>query len=152
MPVLRFAFCLLIAVVVCGEPVYAQDTTNAAMDESAAVQRVEMAFADGTAESLLDPSTDRVEISKFGTRTFYSRAQALYVLRDFFKAHPPKRFEREEIVTAGTSFFVTGRYWHVRAEDPLRIYVRLTEPSGNANGGQAMVWRLQEVRIERLRR
>jgi len=107
------------------------------------VQDLGSAFSAGDAQALLDRAADRVEISLFGTRTYYSRAQALYVLRDFFKKHPPRRFESDEIAEAGTTYFVTGRYWHTRTDQPLQMYVRVTTEGDG--------WHLQEVRVERMR-
>lgn len=104
------------------------------------VQRVEASFRAGDPELLLSPAAERIEISRFGTRTFYSRSQAFYVLEDFFKEYGPRDFQARDVTEAGTNTFVTGLYWHVRAERPFRVYVRLSESSDD--------WHLQEVRIE----
>lgn len=104
------------------------------------VQRVEVAFQEGNPERLLTPAADRIEITLFGARTFYTRSQAFYVLEDFFKEYGPRRFEARDVTEAGSNTFVTGRYWHVRADRPLRVYVRLSDGDDQA--------RLHEVRIE----
>lgn len=104
------------------------------------VERVSLAFQSGSAQRLLTPSADRVEVSLFGTRTFYSSAQAFYVLRDFFEAHPPTRFALSDTTGAGTSCFLRGRLEHTRDERTLQVYVRLVRHQDDA-------WQLHEVRI-----
>lgn len=118
----------------------AADSTSA--KRSAVTRRVASAFSEGNASRLLSPSADRIEISLFGTRTFYSSAQALYVLRKFFRSHAPRRFAVGDVMETGTTCFVQGAYEEVRMERRLRVYVRLDRPEGEAP------WRLQEVRVE----
>ena len=102
--------------------------------------RVATAFTSGDAERLLTPAADRVEVSLFGTRTFYSSAQAFYVLDDFFDTHPPARFEVEDVTETGESCFLRGRFDHRRDERTLQVYVRLTHRDA--------AWQLQEIRID----
>lgn len=104
------------------------------------VQRVATAFTDGDAQRLLSPAADRVEVSLFGTRTFYSSAQAFYVLDDFFEAHPPTGFEVGDVTEAGESCFLRGRFDHRRDERTLQVYVRLVRRED--------AWLLQEIRID----
>jgi hypothetical protein len=104
------------------------------------VQRVTTAFVDGDAQRLLSPAADRVEVSLFGTRTFYSSAQAFYVLEDFFETHPPADFEVGDVTEAGESCFLRGRFDHGRDERTLQVYVRLVR--------RGDVWLLQEIRID----
>jgi hypothetical protein len=116
----------------------AQETSEAVPDT--VVQRVSAAFRTGNAQLLLTPSADRVEVSLFGTRTFYSSAQAFYVLREFFDVHPPARFSLADTTGAGSSCFLRGQFEHARDERILRVYVRLVRNEEDA-------WRLHEVRI-----
>lgn len=104
------------------------------------VAHISTAFANGDAQVLLTPATDRVEVSLFGTRTFYSSAQAFYVLRDFFDSHPPADFSTGDATATGRSAFVQGRYSHRRDERTLQVYVRLVHRDDR--------WKLQEVRID----
>lgn len=104
------------------------------------VQRVATAFADGNAKRLLGPAADRVEVSLLGTRTFYSSAQAFYVLRDFFDAHPPGAFTLSDVTAAGRSCFVRGRIDDVQDERTLQVYVRLVQ--------RRETWQLHEIRID----
>lgn len=111
-------------------------------DTPAVARRVATAFTEGDARRLLTPSADRVEISLFGNRTFYSSSQAVYVLREFFRRHPPGRFAVGDVMEAGTSFFVRGEYEEARMARRHRVYVRLDRPQGKD------LWNLHEVRIE----
>lgn len=104
------------------------------------LQRVTTAFARGDAQLLLSPAADRVEVSLFGTRTFYSNAQAFYVLREFFDTHPPSAFSLNDATGAGQSCFVRGRLNHTHDERTLQVYVRLVHRDD--------AWRLHEVRID----
>jgi hypothetical protein len=104
------------------------------------LQRVTTAFSDGNAQLLLSPAADRVEVSLFGTRTFYSSAQAFYVLREFFDTHPPAAFSVNDATGAGRSCFLRGRLDHAHDERTLQVYVRLVH-RGDA-------WQLHEVRID----
>jgi len=116
------------------------DSTDA--ERSAVAKRVAEAFSEGDATRLLSPSADRVEISLFGARTFYSSGQALYVLREFFRTHAPRRFVVGDVMETGTTYFVQGAYDEDRADRPLRVYVRLDRSDEETS------WHLREVRIE----
>lgn len=104
------------------------------------VQRVSTAFTNGNPQLLLSPSADRVEVSLFGTRTFYSSAQAFYVLRDFFDSYPPVDFALGDATGTGNISFLRGQFDHIRDERTLQIYVRLVQRDG--------AWQLHEVRID----
>jgi len=137
----RLAFTLvllgMVATVARGQG-QAADGTEAV--QKALATRVDTAFTAGNAQQLLTPATDRVEVSLFGTRTFYSSAQAFYVLDDFFDRHPPTRFEVGDVTRAGRSCFVRGRFEHTRNERTLQVYVRLVH--------REEAWHLQEVRVD----
>jgi hypothetical protein len=113
--------------------------TPAAVPDSVA-HRVVTAFVEGDAETLLTPATDRVELSLFGARTFYSKAQAFYVLREFFDLHPPVDFQLSDVTAAENSCFVRGQFTHDEGQRPLQVYARFV--------AREAVWRLQEVRID----
>jgi hypothetical protein len=137
----RFALALLLVGMVAPP---ARGQTSTAEDARAMpdtiISRVETALTNGNAQRLLTPAADRVEVSLFGTRTFYSSAQAYYVLDDFFDRYPPTRFRVDDVTETGNSCFLRGRFDHGRDERTLQVYVRLT--TRNA------AWRLQEIRID----
>lgn len=121
---------------------HASDSTGGEI--AAVAQRVAGAFSEGNARQLLTPSADRIEISLFGNRTFYSSPQALYVLRKFFRSHAPGRFVVADVMETGTSCFVRGEYEETRRARRHRVYVRLDQPD------DADLWALHEVRIDRV--
>lgn len=128
----------LVPTLVLGQP---QDTTSGSPASAQVVERITDAFQQGSAERLLAPSTDRVEVSLFGARTYYSSAQAFYVLRDFFSNYAPRQFRVSDVTETATSCFISGRYEHTHSERALQVYVRLVQPERND-------WRLHEVRID----
>lgn len=109
---------------------------------SAVVKRVAGAFSEGDANRLLVPSADRVEINLFGARTYYSSAQALYVMREFFRNHVPHRFSVKDVMETPKSYFVQGKYQQARVAQRLDVYIRF----GHSDGEES--WQLQEVSIE----
>lgn len=119
-----------------------QAPDSAEAKQSAVAKRVAGAFSEGDASRLLSPSADRIEVSLFGARTFYSSAQALYVLREFFRSHAPRRFVVGDVMETGTTCLVQGAYEEARVERRLQVYVRLDR------SGEEVPWHLQEVRVE----
>lgn len=124
-------------------PVRAQQQagTAATAVPDTVVQRVSTAFREGNVRRLLTPAADRIEVSLFGTRTFYSSAQAFYVLREFFDTHSPVEFVLVDATGAGKSCFLRGRIAPDRDERPLQVYVRLVRKGTET-------WQLHEVRID----
>jgi len=135
--------CVLIAFAWPGHISYAQDAENASASvPSELVDRVSVAFQTGDVEQLLGETSSRIEVGLPGTRAYYSRSQAVYVLREFFKEHDPSRFTVDDVSEAGTSYFVTGRFWHSRSEQPMRVYTRFASGTSNT---------VYEIRVEPLR-
>lgn len=133
----------LIILAVGGSPPRA-GAQQASDPEAEARERIEHAFQEGDAQRLLTPAAERVEISILGMQTFYSRAQALYVLQDFFKNYAPRKFAFEDVSRAEDDFFATAQYWYGQAERPLQVYVRLVRREDE--------WVLQELRLDRSER
>lgn len=123
---------LLALLLFTATPADAQEAERTALQE---------AFAAGDARAVMAHAAGRVEVSLFGSRSQYSRSQAMYVLQNFFEDHPPRRFSWRSMSANGRSRFLTGRYWHETAERPLPVYLRLSQGEG--------AWQLQEVRIDR---
>lgn len=132
----------LVAFVVAGRPASSHAQPTDPVTE--ARTRVAQAFQQGDAQHLLTPAAERVEISILGMQTYYSRAQALYVLQDFFRNFTPRAFEFSDVSRADDDFLATARYWYGQAERPLQVYVRLVHVEDE--------WLLQEVRLDRLDR
>ncbi len=115
---------------------YAQD------NGAALLERIGVAMEAGDVSRLLGQTADRVEISLFGERRRYSRAQALYVMQDFFKGYAPERFTYDERSQSGQGWFAEGRLHYRRSEQPLRVYIRLQQRGGR--------WELRELMVENL--
>ena len=140
----RTVYILLLAVGLSfpASETLAQAPPESAQDEAieTLAQHVTSGFESGDARHLLQNAADRVEISLFGTRTFYSRGQAFYVVDNFFQEYGPRRFALQDTVETDGSSFLTGRYWHVRTDRPLQVFIRMGETEEQ--------WKIQEVRIE----
>ena len=116
-------------------------TSEAAGQEAAAaLAQVERAFEEGDARGLLEGAADRVEIAVLEAPMLYSRAQATYVMRDFFRLHPPERFALQEAAQSDGSLFAPGLYWSMGQDGPFQVYVRLRQ--------KARAWELREIRVE----
>lgn len=124
------------------EQMQADTTAAAILVPEHLVRRVSSAFRQGNAAQLLETTAERIDVGLPGARAYYSRSQAVYVLRAFFQQHPPQRFEVGEISKASSSYFITGRYWYAQGEQPMRVYTRFATEETDP---------LQEIRVEPLR-
>ena len=116
-------------------------TSGATAQEAHAVlAQVEEAFQQGDARGLLSAAADRLEIAVLEAPMLYSRAQATYVMQDFFRLYPPERFKLQEAAQSDGSLFVPGLYWSTSGGDPFKVYLRLRQ--------KAHAWELREVRVE----
>ena len=117
--------------------------TGPVLAQEAALDQLQEAFATGDADAVLADAADRVEIALLGQSKLYSRAQATYVMADFFRRYPPESFTLRNDAREDGNWFATGRYQYKHAEQPLHVYVRL-----RLKGDQ---WELLEVRVEQRR-
>lgn len=113
-----------------------------AQDEVVAVSRIEAAMTTGDASALAAQAAERVELTLFGAASMYSRAQAVYVLAEFFREHAPHDVEIDPPTRSGDNCFALGRYYVEGNESPLRVFLRLRDKLGE--------WQIREIRIERL--
>jgi hypothetical protein len=127
---------MVLAGIIMPAPVQAQ--------QRQALERLREAFVAGDANALLREASDRIEIALLGRSKLYSKAQATYVLQDFFRRYPPEAFTLQPNEPEAGNWFTTGRYRYRHAEQPLQVYVRFLQ-----KGTQ---WELREVRIEERRR
>jgi hypothetical protein len=116
---------------------------TASAQESTALTAVQDAFAAGDAAALLAHAAERIEIALLGQGKLYSRAQATYVMEDFFRRFPPVRFTLHHESHDDENWFATGRYQYAHGDHPLYLYVRLRLK------GQR--WEVREVRVEQRR-
>ncbi|MGI9174419.1 MAG: DUF4783 domain-containing protein [Rhodothermales bacterium] len=115
-------------------------TSAKAQDVRAALGRVEEAFQQGNGRNLLAGAADRLEIAVLEAPSFYSRAQAMYVMENFFRTYPPKQFDIQDADPSEESLYAPGLYWSTSQSEPFRVYVRLRR--------MAQQWELREIRIE----
>ena len=102
---------------------------------------IEQAFSVADADSIARMSASRVEIAVLGKSRLYSRAQARFVLRDFFEEYPPLHVELSEPSTTDKGIFAAGTYRFATDRDPLRLYLRLRRDKTN--------WQMREIVLER---
>lgn len=85
---------------------------------------VKEAIRAGSAKELAKFMHQNVDVTIETSVESYSKAQAEFVLRDFFKAHPPSSFN---IVHQGASrgglIYAIGKY--VSGDDNFRLYMRI---------------------------
>ena len=98
------------------------------------------AFVQGNAKMLLDEAGDRVEIALMGQGQLYSRAQATYVMQDFFREYPPTQFSLEPGYGDEGSWIVAGAYWYRQEDMSLQVYIHLRLKD--------KAWEVREIRIE----
>ncbi len=118
-------------------PAGAQGSTD---DVLRAVQR---AMSSGDAQALSRMAEPRVDVAIFGMQTLYSQAQTAYVMRAFFRDHPPEQFVIQRTVEDNGTWLATGRYWNRGDAHPYRITFVLRK-----RGGQLLI---RSIRIEQSR-
>lgn len=109
-------------------------------EEEAIVRKVEQALSEGDAAGLLRHASGRIEIAVLGAGTLYSKAQATYVMQEFFRGYPPERFVAGKPTIASESFMVAGRYWYGSEGAFLDLYLRFKWRDAG--------YEVREIRIE----
>lgn len=104
------------------------------------IARVEASFRGADADGVLDGAATRVEIVLFGQGGMYRRAQAMHVLRDFFRRYPPERVVFAERSSSDDGRMAIGRYWPQDGGAPLTLRL-LHRADGDA-------WALTSIRVE----
>ena len=88
------------------------------------VDQVKEAIKAGSAKELSKHLSQTIDVTIDGKLQNYSKAQAEFVLRDFFKAHPPSDFS---IIHQGSSKggqpFAIGKY--VSGADQYRVWMKI---------------------------
>ncbi|MEZ4699706.1 MAG: DUF4783 domain-containing protein [Rhodothermales bacterium] len=109
----------------------------------AVIHDVQEAIQRGNAEALSPHLEPRVDVSIFGVQTLYSRAQTEYVMRAFFRDHPPEQFVIQRTVEEKGTWLATGRYWNRGDAHPYRVTLVFRERAGAVQ--------VRSIRIEHLR-
>ena len=132
--------CRLFSVFLLVTCAWSLTTPAKAQDVRAALNQVKEAFQQGNERDLLAGAADRLEVAVLEAPSFYSRAQAMYVMEDFFRTYPPKQFDIQDADPSEESLYAPGLYWSTSQSEPFRVYVRLRRI--------AQQWELREIRIE----
>ncbi|NND70752.1 MAG: DUF4783 domain-containing protein [Rhodothermales bacterium] len=155
--IVRFAFCylpgnvykvwfnmrmlvLILLLIMAAAPatVSGQKSADELMD------RIEQAVRDGDVDGIIAVSARRIDVSIFGEGKNYSKAQAEFVLDEFFGTHSPTSFRFTASSKTTNGRFAEGLLSSVASRKPLRVYVRLQK--------RADMWEVREFLVERQRR
>ncbi|MBX2818940.1 MAG: DUF4783 domain-containing protein [Rhodothermaceae bacterium] len=104
---------------------------------------IQQAIESGNAESLVNKSSSYVEVTLLGNTTMYSRAQAGYILREFFREHPPSDFAFQRRLNVGTDWYMYGSYRNGAQNQVYRMEVRIRR---NGEGYEIKNIRISYVR------
>ncbi len=126
--------CGLLAWFILVAPVYGQVARTRPMIH------LQDALAHGNVEQIMTHVRKGLEINLFSRRRAYSRGQARYVLKRFFKSYPPRRFVLRDDYESKKGWFVAGDYWYGNRREPLRLYLRLRQRDKE--------WELRELIVE----
>ncbi len=114
---------------------------HAQTDPEETLEIVQEAIASGDAQMISRYTSTYTEISILGATTMYSRAQTAYILKAFFKDHPPERFVFQHKLKVGKDWYVRGRYWNRGRQAPYRLELTM-----QWNGQQFMI---KSIKIKR---
>lgn len=111
-----FFFGVMLASIIAVNPALAQ--------KNEVVDQIKEAIKAGSAKELSKHLNQTIDVTIDGKLQNYSKAQAEFVLRDFFKAHPPSDFN---IIHQGSSKggqpFAIGEY--ISGSDKYRVWMKI---------------------------
>ncbi len=105
-----------------------------------ALGRVTRGLEGSNPEAVLADVDGRVEIVLFGQGGVFRRAQAVHVLRDFFRRYPPARVSFSEPSSSDDGQTATGRYSLRSGGNDLNVRV-MHRVTGDT-------WKLASIRID----
>lgn len=112
-------------------------------DPGETIQIVQRAISKGDVQMLSKYTGTYTEISILGATTMYSRAQTAYILKAFFRDHPPAQFKFQHRLQVGKDWYVHGRYWDRGRQTPYRLEMNM-----RWNGRQFEIKSIRILRIE----
>lgn len=86
---------------------------------------IEKAIESGNGESLASRSSSFVEVTLLGKSTLYSRAQAGYILKEFFREHPPSDFQIQRRMNVENDWYMYGNYRNRSEKETYRLEIRI---------------------------
>ena len=117
-----FVFGFIVGFLGSVSPAYAiQQSRSALVDPSEAIARIQGAINNGNAEEVARYVGTYVEVTQSGATTLHSGAQTAYILKAFFRDHPPERFTFRRRMKLGRDWFIYGDYWYRGDNRPYRI-------------------------------
>lgn len=87
------------------------------------VARVAAGLESADPSAVLVDAPDRVEVVLFGEGGMFRRAQAIHVLRDFFRRYPPQQVSFSEPSSSDDGQTAIGRYSSSVGGPPLNVRV-----------------------------
>ncbi len=94
------------------------------------LSKIRDAIALGNANALASQSSAYVEVSLFGAGRLYSRSQATYILKDFFKEYPPGAFSFKRKLHVGDDWYLYGNYMNYSGNAFYRMEIRIHKYRG----------------------
>ena len=105
-------------------------TTSSASAQTEVVSNAKAALKAGNSKELIKCFNDMLELSLDGEKSNYSKTQAEFVMKDFFKKYPPSDFQ---YIHQGTSpegiKYAIGKYKYNEGE--FRVYMLIKQFKGN---------------------
>ncbi len=98
-------------------------------------------LSEGDAEALVRHAEDYLELALLEQPRRYTRSQALYVLKKFYRQYPSDGFELDHSMTQGEEWWLTGSYSVRDQRQELRFYLRF--------GGVFPKYRLMAIQVIR---
>ena len=91
------------------------------------LNEVTESLIDGDSDRLAKHFKDHVEVTLLGKRQVLSKAQATYVLKQFFGDYPPVSFNRGRVSTAEGTMHAQCEYRSGRGNFELNIFIVLSD-------------------------
>lgn len=90
-------------------------------DPGETIVMVQQAISKGDVQEISRFISLYTEVSILGATTRYSRAQTAYILKAFFRDHPPNRFSFEHKLRVGNDWYMRGQYQNRGRQSPYRM-------------------------------
>ena len=103
------------------------------------LERIQNAMTAGDARGVLFGAEDRVDIVLLGQGRLYNRAQAIFVMKGFFRSYPPQSFKIRNEEQEAANWFATGQYTNKYDGRKFSVFLRLRQRSSN--------WHLAAIRV-----
>lgn len=97
--------------------------------EASRLDQIKLAIQAGNSKVLSTYFASMLEVKVEAKQSSYSKNQAYYVVKDFFKSHPAKSFRiNHKGQSPGGSTYAIGTYQSIHGD--FRVYIKLTVVNG----------------------